>query len=90
MGMRDEMRRKAVMADPFLPTGYRLLVQLVDDQTEETARACLLRMFGAAKGSVAKLVAGTIQPLTNGTRWNAEDWVQCDKGFRAYLPVRWE
>jgi hypothetical protein len=68
------------------PAGYRLLVNIVDDITEEDARAYLLRVFGAKKGKNAMLSKGS-KRLPTGSQWRTRKVVTQSTGWRAYVPI---
>lgn len=71
------------MKDGDCPAGHRFLFQVTDECTREEAILALTKIFGDAKASKAVLVPGVRLPAT-GMR----NWVNHDKGFRAYIPVR--
>ncbi len=71
------------------PTGYRLLVQLVDDDTEDAAREHLVRIFGERKGWAAIMRRGIhVCPELVGMHHEHAGWQTY--GYRAYLPVGWK
>lgn len=65
--------------DPWLPRGYRHLLNLFDEATATEARRSLVRIFGEDKGYLAKIVRGAAAEC----KWAGQKIMPA---WRCYLP----
>ena len=67
-----------------IPSGYRLLVQLVEAKSRDEAEATVERMF---KGRIRNAVyrPGTMQPMDSRSLTN---WRAVDAGWSVFVPYR--
>jgi hypothetical protein len=79
------MNRTNYQEDTHCPKGYRLLIQLFEETSEDEARASVLRIFGPRKARKAVLTRGTYTWQGTTTVYPR---VFQGSGFRVYLPIR--